>query len=257
MNTYPKTFSDPSAERLLTEHLQAIDEHLRRTGAPADVRRQIVEDVRAQVRETAWTRGGANASADDVAAVLAEMDPPEAYGAVEMPRESGRARSTEDDVQPVRDAKSRSAGSEQAAAGLKAPRWVVDFRLLKTFVWWEIALSIVSILVGIGAADSHTLSKAEAVIAVMHLGLLMLFLPALVIAYVGLLRRWAWARWLYIWVSLGGLIFFVMPGGRSSNAVLDLLGTVCAMITGVIIAFILTTPEEQLFGGAPDRDRRR
>lgn len=238
MNSYSATFTDPEAERLLTEHLRAIDERLRRTGAPAEARRQVVEDVRAQVRETAWTRGGADAKAQDVAAVLAEMDPPEAYGTGDAAERFDQERMAEE--------RPRGAGRQRSTR----PVWVADFTLLKTLVWVEIGLLVLGVIAS-GFESGEGRGSRSLGDAITALGLLFMF-PALILSYAGLLRRWGWARWVYVGVNVGALFVFLPTLGQRVGPVMAFIDALGTLVSGIVIGLIMTVPEQRLFARAGD-----
>lgn len=87
MNEIPEKL-DPESQRLIDEHLDAVEAALARGGMARGGRRRIVEDLELQIREMLGERSGANPAAGDVRALLAELDPPEAYAsaAEDQPR---------------------------------------------------------------------------------------------------------------------------------------------------------------------------
>jgi hypothetical protein len=70
----------PSQVRtLLDEHLDGLERVLLTAGVSRPQRQAICEDVELQVREMLWARSQATPTVEQVRAVLAELDPPEAY----------------------------------------------------------------------------------------------------------------------------------------------------------------------------------
>lgn len=69
---------DPLRRRLDT-HLDAIDRALAGASVPLSDRRSVTDEVETQVRQTLAERGEGEPTAADLEAVLAELDPPEAY----------------------------------------------------------------------------------------------------------------------------------------------------------------------------------
>jgi hypothetical protein len=70
---------DAPLRELIDERLDAIDEVLLRAGVSRGERCRIVEEVEAQVYELLGRRAAGEPSRADVVAVLASLDPPEAY----------------------------------------------------------------------------------------------------------------------------------------------------------------------------------
>jgi hypothetical protein len=64
----------------IDQHLDAIDAALAATGMNRGERSAIVDDVQGQISEILALRVKGEATASDVQAVIAELDPPEAYG---------------------------------------------------------------------------------------------------------------------------------------------------------------------------------
>jgi hypothetical protein len=70
---------EPALQALVDDRLDAIDRVLLRAGVSRGERRDIVEEVEAQIHEMLARKTGGESSRDDVVAVLATLDPPEAY----------------------------------------------------------------------------------------------------------------------------------------------------------------------------------
>jgi hypothetical protein len=70
---------EPSLQALIDDRLDAIERVLLRAGVARGERRGIVEEVEAQVYELLSRKSGAEPVRADVLAVLAALDPPEAY----------------------------------------------------------------------------------------------------------------------------------------------------------------------------------
>jgi hypothetical protein len=68
------------AQSRLDAHLDAVEQTLHRSGNARDQRRAIVDDLETHIRDLLAARA-AEPSLADVEAVLAQMDPPAAYGA--------------------------------------------------------------------------------------------------------------------------------------------------------------------------------
>jgi hypothetical protein len=81
--TAPRT----DVHRRIDQHLDAVDAALQRSGLGRAERRQIVDDLEAQIQEMLASRAGPGATLADLEAVLAELDPPEAYA--EAPHVAG------------------------------------------------------------------------------------------------------------------------------------------------------------------------
>ena len=104
----PKSLSN-ALQAIVDNRLDAIDQNLLRAGLPRHQRRSIVEEVENQILEMLmrlevdpWTR-------QDVLAVLAKLDPPEAYVPEDAP------------VRPAREGVSATEGVSAAArAGVRA-----------------------------------------------------------------------------------------------------------------------------------------
>jgi len=69
----------PEARSRVDAYLDAIEEALERSGRPRGERRGITDEVEAQILEMLAARGRVAPTVDDVEAVLADLDPPEAY----------------------------------------------------------------------------------------------------------------------------------------------------------------------------------
>jgi hypothetical protein len=69
----------PDARSRVDAYLDAIEEVLDRSGRPRGQRRAITDEVEAQIMEMLAERAGFAPSVGDVEAVLADLDPPEAY----------------------------------------------------------------------------------------------------------------------------------------------------------------------------------
>lgn len=78
-------------EARLEAHLDAIDRQLLAAGLAHHQRRQVTQDVEAQLREMLRARAGEAPTAADFEAVLAELDPPEAYAAGVVARSAAEA----------------------------------------------------------------------------------------------------------------------------------------------------------------------
>ncbi|MEM8738129.1 MAG: hypothetical protein AAGG38_06580 [Planctomycetota bacterium] len=75
----------------LEQHLDAVDEVLRRYQQPRSARAAIVDELENQVLESLAQRiGDRDATLDELTGLLAEMDPPEAYArnSIDLPAES-------------------------------------------------------------------------------------------------------------------------------------------------------------------------
>jgi hypothetical protein len=70
---------DPALQALVDDRLDAIDRVLLRAGVSRGERRDIVEEVEAQIHELLARKSGGESSRADVLAVLGTLDPPEAY----------------------------------------------------------------------------------------------------------------------------------------------------------------------------------
>lgn len=70
---------EPDLQSMVDDRLDAIDRVLLRAGVSRSERRNIVEEVEAQVHEVLARKSGGEASRADVTSVLAALDPPEAY----------------------------------------------------------------------------------------------------------------------------------------------------------------------------------
>lgn len=65
--------------RLVDEYLDSIEAALRQTGTPRSERRAVCDEVESQILEQLSARCADSPTASDARAVLAELDPPEAY----------------------------------------------------------------------------------------------------------------------------------------------------------------------------------
>lgn len=68
-----------TVRQLLDEHLDGLERALLTAGISRPQRQAICDDVELQVREMLWQRSQAEPTVDLTRAVLAELDPPEAY----------------------------------------------------------------------------------------------------------------------------------------------------------------------------------
>ena len=72
----------PQSQKLLRDHLLAVETVLLRSHVPDGDRQTILAELRTQALEMLAARGGNDVA--DMAAVLARMDPPESYAAEEL-----------------------------------------------------------------------------------------------------------------------------------------------------------------------------
>lgn len=82
------------AQRLLEEHLDAVERVLAESGVSRSERRSICDEVEAQAVEMVWDRSEGAPTEQVMKAVLAELDGPEAYRTTEKPE---RQRTVETD----------------------------------------------------------------------------------------------------------------------------------------------------------------
>ncbi len=74
-----ETARDPDVERLINEHLEAVDRALAAREVPLSERRSVTDDVEAQIRDMLAERAGGKPTTADVEAVLAGLDAPDSY----------------------------------------------------------------------------------------------------------------------------------------------------------------------------------
>ena len=75
----PERMLDAEARARLDEHLDSVDRVLAESGVSRSDRRSICDEVEAQACEMAWARAEGEPTEQDMRAVLAELDAPEAY----------------------------------------------------------------------------------------------------------------------------------------------------------------------------------
>ncbi len=84
---------DASLRSMLDQHLDAIEQVLTESGLSRAERRNICDEVEAQATEILWQRAEGNRPTPQLmAAVIAELDTPEAYHDVEVPNLSAKPR---------------------------------------------------------------------------------------------------------------------------------------------------------------------
>lgn len=85
----------------IDEHLDAIDRILTDSGMTRSERRNITDDVESQILDMLGARSGDDPTLPDVEAILAELDPPEAYGADAQGASAASAQSVQADAVSV------------------------------------------------------------------------------------------------------------------------------------------------------------
>ncbi|MBN2217621.1 MAG: hypothetical protein JW719_09625, partial [Pirellulales bacterium] len=94
----PDRSLDTAAQQRLDEYLDAVEQALVESGTSRTERRAVCDEIEAQAREMAFARAADQPTAQDMAAVLAELDDPEAYRASGEPADgSSTAGSTTGD----------------------------------------------------------------------------------------------------------------------------------------------------------------
>ncbi|MCX5670116.1 MAG: hypothetical protein NTU94_02190 [Planctomycetota bacterium] len=84
----------PEVRSKVDAHLDAVEQALRRSGAGREEARSITDDVETQILDMLTTRAaGRTPTVEDASAVLAQLDPPEAYtGSAEARTGAGEAQ---------------------------------------------------------------------------------------------------------------------------------------------------------------------
>jgi len=116
----------------MNAHLDAVETQLASTGVPREKRRSIIDDLETHILEMVRASDPQPVTEDEINAMIARLDPPEAYGTEEI-------------------------AAQNSPAPLKAPG-PVDLRLCpgaKRGVFW-IALAIVAQLFVLGALTPRT-----------------------------------------------------------------------------------------------------
>jgi hypothetical protein len=136
-----------SMQTLIDSRLDTIDRMLMGR-VPRQDRLAIVREVEAQVFELLQERGEEELSRDDVLAVLARLDPPEAYLPEEMGGEPipARIRSRPQVNQPVRRGDTKVA----KVSGIVGLSMVVLFLLMPVYYVVAVALSSEAVLLILG-----------------------------------------------------------------------------------------------------------
>jgi hypothetical protein len=154
---------DPRAR--IDAYLDAIDRVLTASGMSRAERRNVCDDVETQIQEMLAKRAGDAPSVADVEAVLAELDPPEAYAVVRT--EFGEPQPAASEVGPVLPARfSRTA----IAGAVWAPLFFIAFttifmaRRVKIEpdsqppgpAWWQYVLMLTLLAAGLVAPFGTT-----------------------------------------------------------------------------------------------------
>ncbi|MFN0018115.1 MAG: hypothetical protein ACKVP0_07650 [Pirellulaceae bacterium] len=120
-----KTLSN-DLQAIIDNRLDAIDQNLLRAGLPRHQRRSIVEEVENQILEMLSRLEVAEYTRADVLAVLAKLDPPEAYG-VGVPSSDGLPEPPKGGTPTLRGMR---AAANQVVERVKAewnPAWLACF----------------------------------------------------------------------------------------------------------------------------------
>jgi len=146
-------------------YLDAIDRVLTASGMSRAERRNVCDDVETQIQEMLARRAGDAPSVADVEAVLAKLDPPEAYAASRT--ESGESQPAASEVGPVLPARfSRTA----IAGAVWAPLFFIAFTTIYVArrvavepgsqppgpAWWQYVLMLTLLAAGLVAPFGTT-----------------------------------------------------------------------------------------------------
>ncbi|MHC4982295.1 MAG: HAAS signaling domain-containing protein, partial [Planctomycetota bacterium] len=102
----------------INKYLAAVESNLR--GTPEAEGREILSSLKAHIHDALAARAGDRPTAEDVEAVLVEMDPPESYGPGSQPDEA-----------PIR-AEAEATGGKRPAANLA--NWALGLMILGILV---------------------------------------------------------------------------------------------------------------------------
>jgi hypothetical protein len=155
-------------------YLDAVDSALAAAGMSRTDRRNITDDVEAQILEMLAARAGDSPTEADVEVVLAELDPPEAYVADTAP-------STPPDAVPPAAIEPRFSGTAIVGAAwapcffLVAVVYMMCFQVKAVegaaspgLAWWQYVLRFTLLLVGLTAPFGTTILGIVAISQIRH-----------------------------------------------------------------------------------------
>ena len=180
---------DPSVTDTVADYVRAVESHL--AGVSADEREEILRNVEAHIYDALESRAGEAATADDLQAVLAEMDPPASYA----------------DGHPLPPAPMAVADDRRSLAG-----WALGLMI------GGVVLPLLVIAIAMIVGDGHTSDSVVAVAVILGIALEMFALVLGLLSWrerVGKAVVWIVAVVFGLGLIFLGLVLFLFTPRRS------------------------------------------
>jgi hypothetical protein len=164
----------PAMQQSIDAHLDAVEQALARGGASRHERQRVTEDLELQIREMLAARAGERPTEADVRAVLAELDPPEAYAAAgeespgdHRPLDPKNAPSVGEEIQ-VKHSKLAIVGALWAPFFFIIFFFYIGYRTIAPWSAWLMLTTRFAGLLGILAPFATTILGCVAISQIRH-----------------------------------------------------------------------------------------